>query len=119
MSKFQLKLSELNPNQALTLHGLLAHPTDTKAIKELGWSRDKFYRYKKDVVHLKEEIIREIVIETQASLAMAARFAICKLIELLEVDSCHFQKEVADDILDRFERLYGPPQSLRKLNPYG
>ncbi len=109
MSKFQLKLSGLNPNQALTLHGLLAYPTDTKAIKELGWSRDKFYRYKKDVVHLKEEMIREIVVETRASLALAARFAVCKLIELLKTGDCRFQKEVADDILDRVDGLYGPP----------
>lgn len=112
MKNKKATLDNLKEKQAVVLASLYLYPTDTKAINDLGWSRDTYYRYKKEVIHLKEEVVREIVVEIQASLALAARFAVCTLRELLKVDDPRFKKEVADDILDRVEGLYGPVDNL-------
>lgn len=99
MRNGEVTLDNLKEKQAIVLASLYLYPTDTEAINDLGWSRDTFYRYKKEVAHLKEEMVREIVIETQASLALAGRFAVCKLLELLEADEL---VQAAREIVDSF-----------------
>lgn len=103
MKNGQVVLEDLNTKQAIVLSSLFTYQTDKEAIKELGWSNDKFYRYKREVIHLKDEAARGMFEKLQGLLIIAAHKAICKLAEMLDDDSVssRLKLKIAGDILDR------------------
>lgn len=99
--KSELTLAYLTADQALCLTSILLFPTDGQAMKSLKWGRTKFYRIKAMVKPFKSEYAQEISEDVMFALSLAGKHAVSRYVQLLGRGTLAFQKEVADEIMDR------------------
>jgi len=115
--KSRLKMEDLNPDQGLVLMSQFLFATDNEAIEYLPFKRDKFYLHKKQVAHLVGSLALILQEQYFGTTMATGKKAMLKLSQLLSKGKLDFQKDTANNILDRVEKLISVPEEPGGITP--
>lgn len=96
-----LQLDQLNDKERGVLIAMLTSETTKEAIKKSPVKRSQFFKYKKRLLPLKEELSRQITAKAVEILKGNASKAAGALVELLDSHNQNVKHRAATEVLDR------------------